>query len=201
MSDSARRTDYALGRDAVVARAREIMAEHWRDDLGFTVPHATVYPSLWLWDSCFHSIIWVALGERERAQRELAAVFTAQTADGFVPHMNHAMDEQHRMFWGISSVSTITQPPLYGHALAVLSAAGVDVEEIAGSVTAAFHHLFDRRITPCGLLKVVHPWENGTDDSPRWERWQTRPFDRSAWWVTKGQLVDALQLEGREAVS
>src|ERR1700683_3316194 len=85
-----------------VARAKEIMAEHWREDLGFTVPHATVYPSLWLWDSCFHSIIWAALGEQERAQRELAAVFDAQTDDGFVPHMNHAMyPEDHRMFWGI----------------------------------------------------------------------------------------------------
>jgi hypothetical protein len=187
--------------ETMADRARRVMEGHWREEFGFTVPHASVYPWLWLWDSCFHSIIWAALGEGERAQRELTAVFAAQTPSGFVPHMNYFTDpECHQSFWGIHGVSTITQPPLYGHALAVLSGTGLDVDHLVEPVTAAFHHLFERRATPCGLLRVVHPWENGTDDSPRWERWQTRPFDRRAWWETKGRLVEALQLEDGAAV-
>jgi hypothetical protein len=181
--------------------ARRVMEAHWNEDQGFTVPDHDRYPWMWLWDSCFHSIVWAALGVEERARRELAAVFAMATPSGFVPHMNYGTDGlRHRRFWGVSGSSTITQPPMYGHALAVLAGAGIDVEELAKPVTAALHHLFDTRATPCGLLQIVHPWENGTDDSPRWERWQTRPFDGAAWWATKGALVDALVLDGREAV-
>jgi hypothetical protein len=187
---------------AVVADARRIMAAHWREEFGFTVPHAVVYPRLWLWDSCFHSVIWAALGEGQRACRELAAVFAAQTPSGFVPHMTYFDDREcQRSLWGVPGASTITQPPLYGHALAVLASAGLDIGPLVGPVSAAFGHLFDRRVTSCGLLQIVHPWESGIDDSARWERWQTRPFDRAAWWETKGQLVEALQVEGREATA
>jgi hypothetical protein len=84
--------------------------------------------------------------------------------------------------------------------MAVLAAAGIEIEEISNHVIAAFHHLFERRATACGLLQIIHPWENGTDDSPRWERWQTQPFDQRQWWAMKGKLVEALELEGREAV-
>jgi hypothetical protein len=184
-----------------VADARRVMAGHWRDDLGFTVPNASAYPWLWLWDSCFHSVIWVALGEPARARRELEAVFAAQTSTGFVPHINYGRQPDHdRSLWGISGASTITQPPLYGHALAVMARAGLDVGHLCGPVTAAFERLFERRATPCGLLQLVHPWENGTDDSPRWGPWQSDPFDRRAWWETKGHLVEALELDGREAI-
>jgi hypothetical protein len=177
------------------------MAANWQEDLGYTVPHTSVYPWMWLWDSCFHSIIWLALGNKERARRELGAVFAAQTPTGFVPHMRYGRNPDNDLtFWGISGASTITQPPLYGHALAVLAGSEVDVAHLVGPVTAAFHHLFERRATPCGLLRTLHPWESGADDSPRWERWQSRPFDRRTWWETKGRLVDALKVEGREAV-
>jgi hypothetical protein len=177
------------------------MSSHWRDEFGFTVPHVSVYPWLWLWDSCFHSVIWAALGDGERARRELTAVFAAQTPSGFVPHMNYFADvDGHSGFWGVGATSTISQPPLYGHALAVLAGAGVDVEHLVAPVVAAFENLFERRATPTGLLSIVHPWETGTDDSPRWERWQRQPFDPQAWWRTKGRLVETLRLDGREAV-
>jgi hypothetical protein len=157
------------------------MSSHWRDEFGFTVPHATVYPWLWLWDSCFHSVIWAALGDGERARRELTAVFAAQTPSGFVPHMNYFADgDRHRGFWGVGATSTVTQPPLYGHALAVLAGAGVDVGHLVAPVAAAFKNLFERRATPTGLLRIVRPWETGTDDSPRWQRWQSQPFDPQA---------------------
>jgi hypothetical protein len=181
--------------------ARRVMEEHWVEADGFTVPHRATYPWMWLWDSCFHSIVWAALGRGDRARRELAAVFAAATPSGFVPHMNYGSDGAgHPGFWGVAGCSTITQPPMYGHALAVLAGAGVDIGGLAGAVTTALHHLLDVRATPCGLLRVVHPWENGTDDSPRWERWQGARFDRAAWAATKAALVGQLVLDGREAV-
>ena len=69
--------------------ARRVLEAAWAEGRGYCVPNPRTYPHLWLWDSCFHSIAWAALGD-DRAVEELAAVFVAQTADGFVPHMRYA---------------------------------------------------------------------------------------------------------------
>ena len=63
--------DRALPDRAVMAAsARRVLEAHWRDP-GFTCPNASTYRWLWLWDSCFHSVVWAELGEAERAVREL----------------------------------------------------------------------------------------------------------------------------------
>ncbi|HEY9349854.1 MAG TPA: hypothetical protein VIP75_04095, partial [Acidothermales bacterium] len=64
------------------------MDAHWLEDRGYCVPNPAVYPHLWLWDSCFHAIIWAHLGD-DRAARELAAVLDGQLPDGLVPHMRY----------------------------------------------------------------------------------------------------------------
>ena len=48
-------------------------------------PNPGIYPWQWLWDSCFHVLIWQALGEGGRAQRELAEVFRPQPRPGLSP--------------------------------------------------------------------------------------------------------------------
>jgi hypothetical protein len=35
-----------------------LLDEHWDTARGYCVPNPTVYPHLWLWDSCFHAITW-----------------------------------------------------------------------------------------------------------------------------------------------
>ncbi|HCV34253.1 MAG TPA: hypothetical protein DGF10_06255, partial [Acidimicrobiaceae bacterium] len=67
------------------ATVRQTLDAHWVAE-GYAAPHATVYPWQWLWDSCFHVLVWLELGEVDRAQRELATAFGPQTASGFVPH-------------------------------------------------------------------------------------------------------------------
>ena len=67
------------------AAVASMMAAHWREG-GYTVPHGSVYPWQWLWDSCFHSLIWAELGDGERAVAELANVLAVQDELGFVPH-------------------------------------------------------------------------------------------------------------------
>src|SRR5690606_25583730 len=78
----------ALDPTAMRAAAREVLEVHWREP-GFTCPNGTTYPWLWLWDSCFHSIVWAELGEPERALSELRTALLPASPDGFVPHLRY----------------------------------------------------------------------------------------------------------------
>ena len=53
------------------------------------MPNTGVYPFQWLWDSCFHAIVWCELGEPTRAHQELTHLFRTQDAIGFVPHVDY----------------------------------------------------------------------------------------------------------------
>ena len=108
--------------------APDMLAAHWRAP-GFTCPNANVYPWSWLWDSCFHVLVWQALGRTDRALAELATVLSLQDPEtGFVPHMGYFGDPEASVeFWGRRGASSITQPPMYGHAVAELVRDGVEV--------------------------------------------------------------------------
>ena len=197
-------TDGAAGREATVAsdlrdRVRAVMEAHWRevDGHGFTVPNATVYPWQWLWDSCFHSIIWAELGDGDRAIRELESLFAHQDDDGFVPHVTHHGDPGfHADFWGRRGTSSITQPPMYGHALAELERRGIDVPtDLVDRARAGLEFLFRvrRRDDESGLITVVHPWETGADNSPRWDDFCPGGFDVTRWKQVKGDLLSTLE--------
>ena len=141
--------------------------------LGYTAPNPTVYPWMWLWDSCFHSLVWHALGDDERALVELTSALSTIDSTGFVPHMGYQLDPDRSVeLWGRSASSSITQPPMYGHAIAELSRAGVAVpEELSDRARRGLEFLLQRRVRDRGseLIEVVHPWETGCDDSPRWD--------------------------------
>ena len=173
--------------------ALAVMESNWRE-AGFTSPNTTVYPWLWLWDSCFHGLIWHHLGRTDRALVELASVFEDQGSAGFVPHMRYVdAPEEAADFWGRSGTSAITQPPMFGHAVAELVRAGVDVGPLADQASLAIRHLFDRPPTPSGLVPIFHPWESGCDDSPRWD--SGRFFDASRWHHDKGRFVEGLRFD------
>ena len=70
------------------AGARRVLEDAWRPEEGYCVPNARIYPHQWLWDSCFHSIAWAALGD-PRAVVELRSTFARQFRNGFVPHMSY----------------------------------------------------------------------------------------------------------------
>jgi len=98
------------------AAVGRLLEDHWVSE-GYAAPNPGIYPWQWLWDSCFHVLIWQALGEGGRAQRELAEVFRPQAPSGFVPHMNYVQAPgAHEDLWGRRDGSSITQPPMYGHA-------------------------------------------------------------------------------------
>lgn len=141
--------------------------------LGYTAPNPAAYPWMWLWDSCFHSLIWLALGDDERALVELASALSTIDGAGFVPHMGYQAEPERSVeLWGRRGASSITQPPMYGHAIAELTRAGVAVpEELTDRARRGLEFLLQRRVRHRGseLIEVVHPWETGCDDSPRWD--------------------------------
>lgn len=172
-----------------------MMDQAWRQP-GFCVPNRSVYPHQWLWDSCFHAVIWTALGS-DRGVREVDNVLANIGADGFVPHMTYWTSPRlHARFWGRPLVSTITQPPMYGHAIAELVRAGHQVStQTIDRARAGLIHLGRRRRTGAGLIPVFHPWETGCDDSARWDSClPPGVVDRVAVWRDrKGRLVEALR--------
>jgi Glycosyl hydrolase family 63 C-terminal domain len=172
----------------VRAGALRVLQASWREADGFCPPNPDVYPHLWLWDSCFHAIAWSALGD-PRGGRELGSCLEGRLASGFVPHMRYLGPSGNR--GPLPDRSSFTQPPIYAHAARVLVAGGADLgAELIGRVEAGLEWLWDHRRTPEGLMYVVHPWETGTDDSPRWDDWVSLPsYDHAAYSAFDRRLV------------
>ncbi len=171
----------------------KFMGDAWVAE-GYTAPNTDVYPWLWLWDSCFHVLVWAALGRPDRALSELAAVLDYQDETGFVPHMGYQLDPQHAVgLWGRANSSSITQPPMYAHALRWLVDHGVEVpDELIERSAAGLRFLFEVRARDhdSGLITVVHPWETGCDDSPRWDHFCPGDgFDLTRWRQHKIDLL------------
>ncbi len=169
-------------------RVRAVMEAHWQPE-GYTVPNADTYPFAWLWDSCFHAVIWAELDDGDRAVAELAHVFRCQGGSGFVPHIDYERDPEFASaFWGRSGASTITQPPMYGHAVVELQRRGVDVPaEVVERARAGVEYFLRERRAASGLIAIRHPWETGCDDSPRFDHWGAD--DPARWYEVKGALV------------
>jgi len=196
--DGRDRVDEHLDEDDLRRRARAVLEAHWRPE-GYTVPHAGRYPFQWLWDSCFHAVAWARLGD-ERALEELASVFRWQTPSGFVPHVGYQADPQVLAeFWGRTHASVITQPPMYGHAVAELTRLGFDVpEELRERAARGIGWLLRHRRRGDRVV-ICHPWESGCDDSPQWDRWCPGGWSPERWYDCKGELVRSLVLDDEGA--
>ncbi len=163
---------------------------------GYTAPNLAVYPWLWLWDSCFHVLIWTVLGRPDRALSELEQALSTQDGSGFVAHMGYQREPDAALeLWGRSGASSITQPPMYGHAIAELVRRGVDVpDDLVLRAGRGIRFLTELRSRDrSGLIRVVHPWETGCDDSPRWDdRCPGVGFELTRWRQHKRHLVDTV---------
>jgi len=158
-----------------------MLEQAWRAP-GYCVPNPETYPWQWCWDSCFHAIIWARV-DLPRAIAELEAVFSAQCPGGFVPHMTyHGNPAAARDLWHQDGHSSITNPPMYGHALRVVSEAGAMLpEQLVRAAAKGFRWLLEHRRRNNGLLVVCHPWESGCDDTPRWDAFTPGPFRKPDW--------------------
>ena len=156
----------------------------------FTKPSSKLYPHQWNWDSAFIAIGLSHLDE-ESDQNEIHSLLRGQWANGMIPHIVYSDNSDEYLpnanFWGSKhidgsakkiSTSGITQPP-------VLSFASLKVYENSKDKQAAkkflkdiypnlnSYHRFlheDRDLTGEGLICILHPWESGLDNSPRWDK-------------------------------
>lgn len=154
------------------------------NDMGvFTKPGPKQYPHQWNWDSAL-----IALGlsyfDLPRALEEIRSLLSGQWRDGMVPHVvYHQVPSDYfpdAGFWQIESspnapsVSTtgITQPPV----LATIVRQIHEKTPIDGFLREIYASLLNwhrwlhtsRDADGSGLACIIHPWESGTDDSPRW---------------------------------
>ncbi|MGW1158171.1 MGH1-like glycoside hydrolase domain-containing protein [Streptomyces sp. NPDC002519] len=159
-----------------------------------TVPSRGLYPHQWSWDSAF-----IAIGLRHlwplRAQTELETLLDAQWADGRIPHIvfnaSVPLDAYFPSpdFWRSSTAgraagaprtvetSGIVQPPVHALAAWLVHRADPGLSRERGFLPrvyprlAAWHrYLLHRRdLGGGGLVSVVHPWEQGMDNSPVWD--------------------------------
>ncbi|MER5182183.1 hypothetical protein ABT009_28145 [Streptomyces sp. NPDC002896] len=172
--------------------AARVLGANWTGTS--TVPSRGLYPHQWSWDSAF-----IAIGLRHlsplRAQVELETLLDAQWSDGRIPHIvfNPAIPLDAYFpspdFWRSSTAgsaagaprtvqtSGIVQPPV--HALAAwlvhradpeLSRARSFLPRLYPRLAAWHRYLLRRRdLGGHGLAAVVHPWEQGMDNSPAWD--------------------------------
>lgn len=192
------RDDRAAGHSRVTLlsdRVAGVMRAHWQPE-GYTVPSSVTYPFGWLWDSCFHALIWMGLGEADRSIAELRHLFRLQDDDGFVPHIDYERDPAfHARFWGRLGASVLTQPPVHGHVIAELGRGGVEVpDELRDRSSRHIRWFLEHRSHPSGLVAARHPWETGCDDSPRFDHWGAA--DPARWFDVKGTLVRELPDNG-----
>jgi hypothetical protein len=149
----------------------------------FTKPGPHQYPHQWNWDSAL-----IALGlshfDLPRAQSEIRALLSGQWLDGMLPHIvYHDVPSDYfppADFWQIENspyapgvpTSGITQPPLLTTIIRRIDSR-LPMPDFLHEVYPALLHWHRwlhtaRDADNSGLACIIHPWESGTDDSPRW---------------------------------
>ena len=163
----------------------------------WTKPAPSLYPHQWSWDSAFIAL-GLAHIDNQRATSELETLFESQWATGKLPHIVFNPDAPPRSYfpdaerWNSSALSEdaptdshtsgLCQPPV--HAIAVRriweTSRNKDERHVARAsrfVGANYPRLFAwhrylataRDPEGSGLVTIYHPWESGTDNSPRWD--------------------------------
>ncbi len=163
----------------------------------WTKPAPSLYPHQWSWDSAFIAL-GLAHVDNRRATSELDTLFASQWSTGKVPHIVFNPEAPPKSYfpdaerWNSSALSEhapagprtsgLCQPPV--HALAVgriwETSRGKDEERVGRARKFlesnyprlfAWHRYLATARDPegSGLVTIYHPWESGTDNSPRWD--------------------------------
>ena len=133
------------------------------------------YANQYLWDSCFHAVIWRWI-DQQKAQAELLSLVSRQVEQGadagMIPHCNYWRNGGGWL-WSQPERSSLTHPPLIAVAANLVFDHSHDVEFLAALYPKVerYHDWFERRRDPDkdGLVCIIHPWEAGGDAPPRWD--------------------------------
>ena len=171
--------------DSLTARARRVLEGN--DAGGYTKPSSSQYPFQWNWDSAVISL-GLSHFDLPRAKLELRTLVSGQWRNGMLPHILFHVDDENYFpraeFWGTAGLkhggavpsSGVTQPPLLATAvrrLVVRDPSPKQGKEFAQEMVPpllAWHRwLHRKRGDQHGIPCLIHPWESGTDNSPRWQ--------------------------------
>ncbi len=160
-----------------------------------TQPAQGQYPHQWNWDSAFIAI-GLACIDVERAKGEIEALLDGQWSNGMIPQIIYNPDPEkdktyfpNQKRWGIElaapgqgpspgvDTSGITQPPMVAIAVEYIHKRHTDKEASLQFLDRVYPKLLkyhrylleDRDPRGEGLAFLVHPWESGLDNSPRWQ--------------------------------
>ena len=171
--------------DSLIERAVEVLRGN--DVNGYTKPARRLYPHQWNWDSAFIAI-GLAHVDWARAVREIETLLSGRWTNGMIPHIRYNPAVQDYApgpeWWPDVPVrertqvtSGISQPPVLPSAVYEVGLLQPDDarrrrwwEEVFTPLRE-FLQFFTRERTVGGspLVVVVHPWESGADNSPRWD--------------------------------
>jgi glycogen debranching enzyme len=165
----------------LVNEARVLLKQN--DAGSFTKPSNGQYPHQWNWDSAAIAI-GLAHHNADRALGEIASLLKGQWTNGMVPHIvfhdSSGTYFPDAGFWQTDghhdhphiATSGISQPPVLATALRQIVERhdALDFVRQWYPALVASHRWFHvtRSIDDSCLTTTVHPWESGTDDSPRW---------------------------------
>ena len=178
----------------LAARAAAVLKGN--DMGGWTRAAPNLYPHQWSWDTAFIAIGLAHL-DTGRAATEIRSLFDHQWKNGKVPHIVFNPDAPPESYFpgpehwasaaytldspsGSAKSSGLCQPPV--HALAVRRVLEIARSRGEGEAEAraflaeiypkllAWHRYLATARDPegSGLVTIFHPWESGTDNSPRW---------------------------------
>ncbi|MDQ3792074.1 MAG: glycogen debranching protein, partial [Actinomycetota bacterium] len=165
-----------------------------RNDMGGWMRAAPeLYPHQWSWDTGFIAVGLAHL-DTGRAARELLTLFAYQWKNGKVPHIVFNPEAPPESYFPGSEhwisagefpdaptappyTSALCQPPTHAiDALRVWEVAGGNnpardfLSEIYPRLLRWHRYLLKYRDPEgSGLVTIYHPWESGTDNSPRWD--------------------------------
>jgi hypothetical protein len=180
-------------RDPLAGQAIEVL--NGNDRGTWTRPSPRLYPHQWSWDAGFVAIGWAHLSPL-RAITELWSLLRGQWSTGMVPHIVFDLNVARGAYepgpnaWGTAlhapsgtATSGICQPPI--HALALARVREISARRGDGSLAEVDDAIVDlyprldrwhrwlrtaRDPQGSGLVTILHPWESGLDNSPRWDR-------------------------------
>ena len=149
-------------------------------DYGFTQPSPERYPFQYFWDTCFHSIILVAIDEVEHAKLHLRSLFAVQKEDGFIGNIIYwkkifparftdffQMKVSTILRLRAPHMSSIVQPPIVAHVVKRVYEANKDksfVEEMLPKLKLYYNWLANNRdFDGDNLLSIITPFESGMD--------------------------------------
>jgi hypothetical protein len=169
---------------------------HANDRGAVTVAAPQLYPHQWSWDAAFISV-GIARLSVPRACVELDSLLAGQWSTGMIPHIVFSEDPDAWYFpgpdwWRTRELaahaprkpltSGICQPPAHAvaldHILRLARGRGGEDRRVAEEFALrawpklyAWHRwlVTARRDPTSGLVAIVHGWESGTDNSPRFD--------------------------------